>query len=66
MSRQQKRLVYLGLTAMVLVLFVGGVLYGYSGRNTPICKDGKPPRQQQDTGIGQIEYLCQNGQIVTK
>jgi hypothetical protein len=66
MSRQQKRLIYISLTSLVLVLFAGGVIAGYMGRHNKLCKDGKPPRQQQDTGIGQVEYLCQNGQIVTK
>ena len=48
------------------MLFAAGVIAGYLGRHTPICTDGKPPRQQQDTGLGQIEYLCHDGQIVTK
>jgi hypothetical protein len=63
---KQKRLVYLGLAALVVVLFAAGVISGYMGRHKPICRDGKPPLQQQDVGIGQIEYLCHDGQIVTK
>lgn len=66
MSRHQKHLVYVSLFSLIVVLFAAGVIVGYAGRHTPICKDGKPPREQQDTGLGQIEYLCQNGQIVTK
>ena len=66
MSAHQKRLIYLTLATLIVALFAGGVIVGYLGRHTPLCKDGKPPRQQQDTGIGQVEYLCQNGQIVTK
>ncbi len=66
MSQHQKHLVYVGLATLIVVLFAAGVIIGYNGRHTPLCKDGKPPRQQQDTGIGQVEYLCQNGQIVTK
>ena len=57
---------YVGLASLCLVLFVVGLVYGYRGRSTPICKDGKPPLQQQDTGIGQVAYRCHNGQIVTK
>ena len=66
MNKKQKRVVYLCMLSAALVLFAAGLVSGYLGRNTPICKDHKPPRQQQDTGIGQIEYLCQNGEIVTK
>ena len=66
MTREQKRKVYITLAALIAVLFAFGVLSGYMGRHTPLCKDGKPPRQQQDTGIGQVEYLCHDGTIVTK
>ncbi len=66
MSSKEKRRVWVGLASLCLVLFVVGLVYGYRGRNTPICKDGKPPKYQQDTGIGQVAYLCHNGQIVTK
>jgi hypothetical protein len=66
MSKERKRVFYIGLAALVTVLFIAGVISGYMGRHTAICKDGKPPRQQQDTGLGQVEYLCHNGQIVTK
>ena len=66
MSHRQKRLVYISLFSVLVVLFAAGVTAGYLGRHSKICKDGKPPREQQDTGIGQVEYLCHNGQIVTK
>jgi hypothetical protein len=63
---RQKRIFYLSLTAVAVVLFAAGMISGYMGRHNAICKDGKPPLQQQDSGIGQVEYLCHNGQIVTK
>jgi hypothetical protein len=66
MTREKKRQVYITLAALIVVLFAAGVVSGYMGRHTPLCKDGKPPRQQQDTGLGQVEYLCQDGSIVTK
>jgi hypothetical protein len=66
MPPEQKRRVYIGLASVVLILFVVGVITGYRGRHTPICKDGKPPIAQQDTGIGQVAYRCHNGQIVVK
>ncbi len=66
MSARDKRRVYVGLAATCLVLFIAGLVFGYRGRHTPICPDGKPPVQQQDVGIGQVEYLCHDGKIVTK
>jgi hypothetical protein len=66
MTRRQKRQVYVGLVAICAALFVAGLVFGYQGRHTPICKDGKPPRQQQDTGLGQVVFLCHDGQMVTK
>ncbi len=66
MAPKQKRLVLLGLTALLVVLFAAGVIVGYMGRHTSLCPDGKPPVQQQDVGIGQVEYLCHDGKIVTK
>jgi hypothetical protein len=65
-NRQQKRRVYLIMGAVAIVLFAIGVAAGYRGRGNPLCKDGKPPLAQQDTGIGQIAYKCHNGQIVIK
>ena len=66
MTPQQRRRFLIGLTALVLVLFAGGIVIGYVQRNDKLCRDGRPPKSQQDYGIGQIKYLCHNGQIVTK
>jgi hypothetical protein len=66
MAPKQKRRVYVGLAMTCLALFVIGLVYGYRGRHTPICKDGRPPKQQQDVGLGRVLYLCHDGQIVTK
>jgi hypothetical protein len=65
-SRHRKRLVYISLASLIVVLFAAGLISGYMGRHNKICNDGRPPKAQQDTGIGQIEYLCHNGQVVTK
>jgi hypothetical protein len=65
MSRKQKRRVYAGLVAAVLVLFAAGLAVGYGGRHSTLCRDGKPPRQQQDLGIQGVRYLCHDGQLVT-
>ena len=66
MTPQQRRRFLIGLSALVLVLFVGGILVGFAQRNDKLCRDGKPPISQQDPGFGQIKYLCHNGQIVAK
>lgn len=65
MRPAQKRLFYLVLAATLLVLFVAGLVTGYVGRHTAICPDGKPPLSQEDTGIGQVLFRCQDGRIVT-
>jgi hypothetical protein len=65
-DQRQRRFVYIGLAALILALFAGGLLYGYPRRHTPICKDGKLPVKQEDTGIGQVAYRCHNGQIIVK
>lgn len=66
MNQRQKRLVYVGLAFLILVLFAGGLVYGYPRRHTPICKDGRLPVQQEDTGIGQVAYRCPDGTIIVK
>lgn len=65
MPRRQRRLLYLGLLAMAIVLFAAGALYGYANRHDPICPNGKAPVGQQDDDMGQVMYLCTNGVTVT-
>ena len=65
--RSRSGRVYVGLAALCLALFVVGAdLPATAAAHTPICQDGKPPVAQQDVGIGQVEYRCHDGQIVTK
>ncbi|HUM14712.1 MAG TPA: hypothetical protein VL086_03400 [Candidatus Nitrosotalea sp.] len=66
MSQRQKRQVYIGLALTCLVLFAAGLIAGYHNRHSAICDDGRPPKSQQDVGIGQVRYLCHDGKIVTK
>jgi hypothetical protein len=56
----------LALAAISLVLFAGGVLAFFLSRNDTICRDGKPPAKQRSEVIGSTEYLCHDGQVVTK
>ena len=65
LTAKQRRVVYLALLVFVIFGFAAGLLSGYSGRHSTICKDGRPPLQQRDSGMGQVEYLCHNGRIVT-
>jgi hypothetical protein len=65
-TSQQRRRFLIGLAALVLALFAGGIVIGYVQRGDKLCRDGRPPKAQQDYGIGQVKYLCHNGQIVTK
>jgi hypothetical protein len=57
--------VYISLAAALALLFVIGLIAGYVGRHSSICKDNKPPTAEQDTGLGQVLFRCQNGQTVT-
>ena len=66
MTPDKRRRFLIGLSVLVLVLFAGGIAVGFAQRNDKLCKDGRPPKAQQDPGFGQIKYLCHNGQIVAK
>ena len=49
------------------VLFVDRAASTATGAATRrSARTASRPSQQQDVGIGQVEYLCHNGQIVTK
>lgn len=65
MRPRQKRIFYASLVGVLLLLFVAGLVVGYAGRKTSICADHKPPLSENDNGLGQILFRCQNGQIVT-
>jgi hypothetical protein len=64
-TRQRHRF-YIALAAIVATLFAGGIVVGYAQRNDKLCPDGRPPKAQQDLGLGQIKYRCHDGQIVQK
>ncbi|HZT15551.1 MAG TPA: hypothetical protein VFA19_06340 [Gaiellaceae bacterium] len=54
------------LAAFAIALFAGGVLAGYLSRKDRICPDGRAPIAQRSEVIGQTEYLCHGGKVVTK
>jgi hypothetical protein len=65
-TTKQRHRFYIVLAAIVAALFAGGIVMGYVQRNDKLCRDGRPPKAQQDFGLGQIRYRCHDGQIVTK
>jgi len=67
MSARDRRRVLIGIAVAVVVLMIAGGAAAWYSRNDTICSDGKPPlRQHPGIALGQIEYLCQNGELVTK
>jgi len=67
LSSRQKKQVYAGLAALILLLFCAGILAGYLSRNDKLCTDGKPPlKERPDVALGHVVYLCHNGQMVTR
>jgi hypothetical protein len=65
-TKRQRHRFYIVLALVLFAIFVGGIFAGYAQRNDKLCKDGRPPKAQQDFGLGQISYLCHNGQVVQK
>jgi hypothetical protein len=56
----------LGLIAAVCALvFAGGMVAAWNNRHQTICPDGKPPVSQRGGLLGQIEYRCHDGRVVT-
>jgi len=66
MSPRAKRLFLVGLATWVAVAIAGGFAYAFFHRHDTICSDGKPPALQHDVGLGQVRYLCHNGEEVEK
>jgi len=67
LSSRQKKQVYAGLAALILVLFCAGILAGYLSRNDKLCTDGKLPlKERPDVALGHVVYHCHNRQMVTR
>jgi hypothetical protein len=67
LSLRDKKRVYAGLAALIVVLFCAGIFAGYLSRNDKLCRDGRPPlKERPDVAIGRTVYLCHDGQMVTK
>jgi hypothetical protein len=63
---RNKRFVISMLAVAAVLLFGVGVLAGYLSRNDKICPGGKTPVAQRSEVIGQTEYRCPGGLVVTK
>lgn len=66
MNLRNRKQVLIGLVVVAAVLFAGGIFAAYQSRHDTICPDGKPPKAQRSGIIGQTEYLCHDGRVVTK
>ena len=62
---RNKRTVLVAIFAVCLAVFIAGMAAAWVNRDNTICRDGKPPREQQGGLLGQIVYLCHNGQLIT-
>jgi hypothetical protein len=63
---RNRRAVLIALAAGTVVLFVTGMLAAFLSRHESICPDGKVPVAKRSDLLGQTEYRCQDGRIVTK
>ena len=62
---QSKRSVLIALGAVCLVVFIGGMAAAWNNRHHTICPDGKAPVAQRGGLLGQTEYRCHDGRVVT-
>ncbi len=66
MSARDRRRVLIGLAVLVVVLIIAGGFAAWFSRNDTICRDGRTPVYERAAALGQIEYLCHDGEIVKK
>ena len=62
---QSKRTVLTLIGVVCVVIFVGGMVAAWHNRHHTICPDGKAPVAQQGGVLGQTEYRCHDGRVVT-
>ena len=66
MNRQLRNRLLIGLAVACLLLFAAGGVAAFMSRNDTICSDGKSPLRERSLGLGQMQYLCHDGELVTK
>ena len=54
------------LAVVCVLIFAAGGVAAYLSRNDTICSDGTVPVAQLSLGLGQVQYRCHDGEIVTK
>ena len=62
--RNRRQVLFVILGAVVLMTLAGMAAAWHNRKNT-ICSDGRPPVEQRGGLLGQTEFLCHNGKIVT-
>jgi hypothetical protein len=62
---RSKRTVVILLAVLASAIFIAGMAAAFVNRHRTICSDGKPPVAQRGGILGQTEYRCHNGKIVT-
>jgi hypothetical protein len=62
---KSKKAVLALIGAVCVVVFAAGMVAAWNNRHHTICPDGKPPVAQRGGLLGQIEYRCHDGRIVT-
>jgi hypothetical protein len=65
MNWHSKRMVLILLGVTCAVVFVAGMAAAYNNRHHTICRDGRAPVAQRGGLLGQTEYRCHDGQVVT-
>ncbi|HST17499.1 MAG TPA: hypothetical protein VLK36_07500 [Gaiellaceae bacterium] len=65
MNWHSKRMVLILLGVTCAVVFVAGMAAAYHNRHHTICRDGRAPVAQRGGLLGQTEYRCHDGQVVT-
>ena len=63
--RDRRKVLGAILAASVALILAGGV-YAWFHRHDTICSDRLPPVAQRDVSLGQVQYRCHNGQLVTR
>jgi hypothetical protein len=63
--RSPKRvLLVIGVISVALGILGGA--YAFAHRHDTICKDGLAPKSQRDYDLGRVQFLCHDGEIVTR
>ena len=66
MSTRDRRRFYIGLVALIVLLFAGGMVsYVLDFRHKTVCPGGAHWISQSTDELGQVTYVCPDGKTVT-